>query len=571
MIKNFMNIKSLYSLLFEGEIKPMGGEIIVNKVYADLLEYKKNNSNPENAKPLEKIYEIPVKDILELDSEEILIGSIFFVNLNVRNSPRELEVADRFFDSKTKKFEQSYLEDWKQQLNNIKVEIKVVFTAPNDSRSGAFASFTKRLTKNASAMVYINAFEHDSFSTLEHEFRHGTEKANNLCLTYSKVINSGHIKEPSQIREIIDPPVQSFGTGKKKIGWAYVEPGNEQSKAVTKKNISKFVKSEPEGDEKLSELLRNLLKKGVESPSEKISDEEYTHQLIQYLGADAEYSSWKGDLLQSIMNYVQNNPQINQILTGLNNSLAAKSSNVRSQAPVADKISTVRSQAPKERRTNLEEDLSQQQTSSELASSEGIVDLSNKLIRSIIDNREILRTIDVRGDAYDFFIDVMLKLRPTEFLNSLTKDLAIRMKNYAKQKGLTYLVANTESQTQTKGKRSDASLKQREQNIQKQKQAQQQSQQQRQQIQATAKSAQELEAEFRSSAGVIPRNPRKHSPEQERDTTTGRKIVEPEIYRQKFEKWKENKKTFGGRMKNFFGFGLEESISNIKIEKIIFD
>jgi len=516
---------SLLNFLFEGEVKPLGGDQLIEKIYQDALKWAEENkdkyeSAAVNSLTEEKIYEIPIGQSLNLSSPDIANGFVFFNILNVRNNPAILKNFAKNFDYQTRKFKPEFLDQYKNAAQESNMTLKVIFDklSDNKTKGGAFfvvVSISQWKSFTAKMQIDPIARPNEKIKiTIRHELQHGAQNVNSICLAYARKLKDPKITDISTIQEIgnKDSAKGSYGVGSTVTG---LRQGDAAQKSVAKYS------ADPQGDKVMQELLKSLG-----------NDPEWA----AYLGDDFEYTTWKSDILDKIINnFVKKyasiiNPKINAINTKELGNLFSNPQAYRTYNPQQRNLAQSYIASPERRQ--LKENLhilSREPTS--------ISDLASLIMKDFLETPSLL----TNETSTDYFVKTMMSLKPKEFVRNMTIDLTQRLKNYANEIGAKQASNAEQSTTQQRGAgRSEVSKQQSQQNIQNQQTQQILARQQKQQ---TAAQQQQLEQQFRKEMNVVPRNPRKHNPANRFDDDTGQGILEPEQYREQFQQWLDSRKT----------------------------
>lgn len=509
----------LTNFLFEGEVKPLGGDQLIEEIYKDALNWREENQDKYEEAAVdslkkEKIYQIPIGPSLNLASPDIANGVVFFDALNIKDNNSLLKKASVNFDYQTRKFKPEFLEQYKNTVQKTNMSLLVVFDklSKNKSAGGAFyndVSISAWTPSTAKMQIDPIARHGEQIkSTIRHELQHGVQNINSICLAYARNLKDPKITDISSIAVI-----ESIKSAKGSYGVGSTVTGLRQNKA--EKSVADY-SADPQGDKVMQELLKSL------DPED-----------IAYLGDDFEYTTWKSDTLDKIINnFVKKYAGIlNKKIMAIN---AKEMGNVFSKPavfqtfnPEQRKIAQTMITSPQ--RKQLKENLnilSREPTS--------IADLTNLIMKDFLEYPSLLTG---KKDT-DNFVKTVMSLKPKEFVRNMTIDLVARLKNYAKEIGATMASGAEQSTTQQqRGGRTVASKQIAQQNIQKKQAAEQAAADQQSKKQQTAAQQQQLEQQFRTENDIVPRNPRKHPPEDNFDDSTGQKILEPEQYRQQFQKW----------------------------------
>lgn len=510
----------LTNFLFEGELKPLGGDQLIEEIYKDALNWREENQDKYeeaavNSLRKEKIYQIPIGTSLNLASSDIASGVVFFDALNIKNNRNLLKSASTAFDYQTRKFKPEFLEQYKNTVQKTNMSLLVEFDKLSKDKSAGGAFYVdvsiSVWEQSTSAMQLDPIARHgeEIKSTIRHELQHGAQNINSICLAYARNLKDPKITDISSIAEIESKQSAkgSYGVGSTVTG---LRQGQRAGQSVA--NYS----ADPQGDKVMQELLKSFV------PED-----------IAYFGDDFEYTTWKSDTLDQIINnFVKKhdtiiNKKIMAINTKETGNVASKPAVFQNFDPDQRKMAKTIINSPK--RKQLKENLnilSREPTS--------IADLANLIMKDFLVSPSFITGIKVT----DYFVKTVMSLKPKEFVRNMTIDLAARLKNYAKEIGATMASGAEQSTTQQqRGGRTVASKQIAQQNIQKKQAAEQAAADQQSKKQQTAAQQQQLEQQFRTENHIVPRNPRKHPPEDNFDDSTGQKILEPEQYRQQFQKW----------------------------------
>ena len=510
----------LTNFLFEGEVKPLGGDQLIEEIYKDALNWREENQDKYeeaavNSLRKEKIYQIPIGTSLNLASSDIASGVVFFDALNIKNNRNLLKSASTAFDYQTRKFKPEFLEQYKNTVQKTNMSLLVVFDKLSKDKSvgGEFyVDVSISVWEQSTSAMRIDPIARpgeEIKSTIRHELQHGAQNINSICLAYARNLKDPKITDISSIAEIESKQSAkgSYGVGSTVTG---LRQGQRAEQSVA--NYS----ADPQGDKVMQELLKSF------DPED-----------IAYFGDDFEYTTWKSDTLDKIINnFVKKydtiiNKKIMAINTKETGNVASKPAVFQNFDPDQRKMAKTIINSPK--RKQLKENLnilSREPTS--------IADLANLIMKDFLVSPSFITGIKVT----DYFVKTVMSLKPKEFVRNMTIDLAARLKNYAKEIGATMASGAEQSTTQQqRGGRTVASKQIAQQNIQKKQAAEQAAADQQSKKQQTAAQQQQLEQQFRTENDIVPRNPRKHPPEDNFDDSTGQKILEPEQYRQQFQKW----------------------------------
>jgi len=510
----------LTNFLFEGEVKPLGGDQLIEEIYKDALNWREENQDKYeeaavNSLIKEKIYQIPIGPSLNLASSDIASGVIFFDALNIKNNRNLLKSASTGFDYQTRKFKPEFLEQYKNTVQKTNMSLLVVFDklSKDKSAGGAFyVDVSISVWEQSTSAMRIDPIARpgeEIKSTIRHELQHGAQNINSICLAYARNLKDPKITDISSIAEIKSKQSAkgSYGVGSTVTG---LRQGQRAGQSVA--NYS----ADPQGDKVMQELLKSF------DPED-----------IAYFGDDFEYTTWKSDTLDQIINnFIKKydtiiNKKIMAINTKETGNVASKPAVFQKFDPDQRKMAKtiINSPTRKQLKENLNI-LSREPTS--------IADLANLIMKDFLVSPSFITGIK----GTDYFVKTVMSLKPKEFVRNMTIDLAARLKNYAKEIGATMASGAEQSTTQQqRGGRTVASKQIAQQNIQKKQAAEQAAAEQQKQKQQTAAQQQQLEQQFRTENDIVPRNPRKHPPEDNFDDSTGQKILEPEQYRQQFQKW----------------------------------
>ena len=511
----------LTNFLFEGEVKPLGGDQLIEEIYKDALNWREENQDKYEEAAVkslikEKIYQIPIGTSLNLASSDIANGVVLFNALNIKNNRNLLKKASVNFDYQTRKFKPEFLEQYKNTVQETNMSLMVVFDklSKDKSSGGAFYnSVSISAWTGSTAKMQIDPIarpEEKIKSTIRHELQHGAQNINSICLAYARKLKDSKITDISSIEEI-----ESNESAKGSYGVGSTITGLTQNEA--EKSVAKY-SADPQGDK----VMQELFKSSALDP-----------KAVAYLGDDAEYTTWKSDTLDLIINaFVKKyagilNPKIMAINAKEMGNVFSKPAVFQNFNPEQRKIAQTMITSPQ--RKQLKENLnilSREPTS--------IADLTNLIMKDFLVSPSFI----TGKENTDYFVKTMMSLKPKEFVRNMTIDLTARLKNYAKEIGATMASGAEQSTTQQqRGGRTEVSKQIAQQNIQKKQAAEQSAADQQSKKQQIAAQQQQLEQQFRTENDIVPRNPRKHPPEDNFDDSTGQKILEPEQYRQQFQKW----------------------------------
>lgn len=510
----------LTNFLFEGEVKPLGGDQLIEEIYKDALNWREENQDKYEEAAVdslkkEKIYQIPIGPSLNLASPDIANGVIFFDALNIKDNNSLLKKASVNFDYQTRKFKPEFLEQYKNTVQKTNMSLLVVFDKLSKNKSSGGSFFTAvsfDIWETSTAKMQIDPIARpgeEIKSTIRHELQHGVQNINSICLAYARKLKDPKITDISSIANIISKQSAkgSYGVGSTVTG---LRQGEQAEQSVA--NYS----ADPQGDKVMQELFKS-----------------FDSKTIAYLGDDFEYTTWKSDTLDQIINnFVKKyavilNPKIMAINRKEYGNIASKPAVFQIFDPDQRKMARtiINSPARKQLKENLYI-LSREPTS--------IADLANLILKDFLESPSLL----TGNEQTTYFVETVMLLKPKEFVRNMTIDLVARLKNYAKEIGATMASGAEQSTTQQqRGGRTVASKQIAQQNIQKKQAAEQAAADQQSKKQQTAAQQQQLEQQFRTENDIVPRNPRKHPPEDNFDDSTGQKILEPEQYRQQFQKW----------------------------------
>ncbi len=511
----------LTNFLFEGEVKPLGGDQLIEEIYKDALNWREENQDKYEEAAVkslikEKIYQIPIGTSLNLASSDIANGVVLFNALNIKNNRNLLKKASVNFDYQTRKFKPEFLEQYKNTVQETNMSLMVVFDklSKDKSSGGAFYnSVSISAWTGSTAKMQIDPIarpEEKIKSTIRHELQHGAQNINSICLAYARKLKDSKITDISSIEEI-----ESNESAKGSYGVGSTITGLTQNEA--EKSVAKY-SADPQGDK----VMQELFKSSALDP-----------KAVAYLGDDAEYTTWKSDTLDLIINaFVKKyagilNPKIMAINAKEMGNVFSKPAVFQNFNPEQRKIAQTMITSPQ--RKQLKENLnilSREPTS--------IADLTNLIMKDFLVSPSFI----TGKENTDYFVKTMMSLKPKEFVRNMTIDLTARLKNYAKEIGATMASGAEQSTTQQqRGGRTEVSKQIAQQNIQKKQAAEQSAADQQSKKQQIAAQQQQTEQQFRTENDIVPRNPRKHPPEDNFDDSTGQKILEPEQYRQQFQKW----------------------------------
>lgn len=532
-----MKTLKLLDLLFEGEVKSFGGDELIEEIYKDAIIWKEKNILNQNEMEIEpnikiatqkeseiKTYEVNLNKVLDFNNKDILIGTLFLMALNLRYGTVLFKIAK--FNPKTKTFEN--IQEFKDILGDKILKLNVLFG--NIKKPGIFLSaFSNKL------YIGINPFQENAElkMTIRHELQHAAQVINSIALHYAREFKNPKITELSQIKMIDRTPniKGAYGVGSNITGLLQGVAAEETSR--------KFIQSKKETpDVEIQNFIEDLK-----------NDPKW----FAYLADDFEYATWKSDTLDHVMRGLIVNYEdfINGILQRINSNLASKNT----RRPQSQNFQ----QENKLQETVNPEFLTKEPTS--------IADLANLIVKDIIKNP---RTFLPFSEAN--FIETIIKIKPKEFIGSFTTDLTKRLTDYANKKGFGIAASGDLTTPQQRGLGQKSTAKQQASQQRKEKQAARiatQSQIKQRDILA-ARTRKQQEEEFREETKITPRNPRKHTSDMNFDGDTGRKIVDPEQYRQQFQQWLEtkNNQTVSAsnlaerKLRNFINYIFESSDLN---------
>ena len=512
----------LTNFLFEGEVKPLGGDQLIEEIYKDALNWREENQDKYEEAAVkslikEKIYQIPIGTSLNLASSDIANGVVLFNALNIKNNRNLLKKASVNFDYQTRKFKPEFLEQYKNTVQETNMSLMVVFDklSKDKSAGGAFydaVSISGWAPNTAKMQIDPIARPGEEIkSTIRHELQHGVQNINSICLAYARKLKDPKITDISSIEEEIvseGSAKGSYGVGSNVTG---LKQGQQAEKSVA--NYS----ADPQGDKVMQELFKS-----------------FSPKAIAYLGDDFEYTTWKSDTLDLIINnFVKKYaPLINKKIMAINTkeagNIASKPAVFQNFDPDQRKMvqTIINSPTRRQLKEGFDNILSREPTS--------IADLTNLIMKDFLVDPSLL----TGEEQTNYFVKTVMSLKPKEFVRNMTIDLTARLKNYAKEIGATMASGAEQSTTQQqRGGRTEVSKQIAQQNIQKKQAAEQSAADQQSKKQQIAAQQQQTEQQFRTENDIVPRNPRKHPPEDNFDDSTGQKILEPEQYRQQFQKW----------------------------------
>jgi hypothetical protein len=539
----------LLHILFEGEVKPFGGNELVEKIYKDAIAWREKNQQNYETMPVEtdrlkptqketeeKKYNTTLGQVLNLQSRDILNGAVALNFLNLQNS-KIPDWAQKSFDLRTRSFTQQFLQNYTNVLNESQLSLTVIFAKLSANKTSMGAFYTNFFKSDSGFIMQIDPGieETEIKPTIRHELQHGSQNINGMALQYARALKNPKLTDISQL-QVID----TKGDAKGAYGVAKAVTGLRQGREA-EASAQRFAASkEASSDAGMQEFIASL----KQNP-----------KYLAYLGDDFEYTTWKSDILDQVMKTVRTYESLFlQKLQKININLTGK---VLAKPQVYRNLSSDERQSYK---PLIQQSIKLQESSGFnflTRESTSINDLANLLTKDLIENAEAL----TGNRASAFFVSTIMKLKPREFAKNISIDLTKRLVDYAKEKGLN-LAANSDTVTpQQRGLGQQAVSKQQA----AQQRAQQQAAQQRaqtvaqQQKVASANLQKQKEEAFREQMNMVPRNTRKHAPNDNFDEDTGRRIVEPEQYRQQFQQWLQTQNNQSvtpsalaeGRMKNF--------------------
>lgn len=528
---------SLYNILFEelteGEVNALGGDGLIQLINQDAAAWKEKNQDKYESMPVEnnplnpsgdseeKSYAVPLKLALNLKSKDIQNGAILLLLLNINKQSSLPDRLNQQFNFQTRTFNEQTLSGYLNALNSAKLNVIAIFAKLSDNRSALGAMYGKLYGNEMIMKIDPLAKPEENISTIRHELQHGTQNINSLALAYARALKNPKITNLSQIKRIDigrDTGGRNYGTGSQLTGL-------RQHDANSLDAYQQKVSSDPASDEGLKNYITSV---------KNSNDPEIKNQ-IAYLGDDFEYTTWKSDFLDGIMN--------NFVERNYNNIFYQKFLDINGQKISANlsKPSEYSKLSPENRkivqgfnqdRYSLKENLN---VSSRRATS--LADLANLIIKDVTVVGQADNLSGVGGA--DNFINTIMKLKPKEFIKNLATDLTKRLVDYANQKGFSAAAAADTTVAQQRGPGQQSATKQQAALARQQQQAaiqQQQAAIQQQKI-ATANAQAQQEQQFRTEMNIVPRNPRKHHPEDGFDEMTGQQIVDWQQYRQQYQQW----------------------------------
>ena len=252
----------LTNFLFEGKVKPLGGDQLIEEIYKDALNWReeiqdKYEEAAVNSLRKEKIYQIPIGTSLNLASSDIASGVVFFDALNIKDNNSLLKNASVNFDYQTRKFKPEFLEQYKNTVQKTNMSLLVVFDklSKDKSAGGAFyVDVSISVWEQSTSAMQIDPIARpgeEIKSTIRHELQHGAQNINSICLAYARNLKDPKITDISSIAEIESKQSAkgSYGVGSTVTG---LRQGQRAGQSVA--NYS----ADPQGDKVMQELLKSF-------------------------------------------------------------------------------------------------------------------------------------------------------------------------------------------------------------------------------------------------------------------------------------------------------------------------
>lgn len=212
------------------------------------------HSNTEN----KKIFNINISELLYLDKTKLL-GLPYFYYYHILNAslPKNIE---EFWDKQNNIFVDKFLSDIKDKLLPITVKTS------NDTREKAIAKAGAATKDNKSVFLmiaYLNNINPNTFKNkVAHEFRHFTQRANDICIYYGEQLKK--LKDPSKVEMInIQNIPNKSGLGRDITGIL---------KTTSKKDVFATAAGDIEYETYLADLIESYFSRLMKSPEALKSD-----------------------------------------------------------------------------------------------------------------------------------------------------------------------------------------------------------------------------------------------------------------------------------------------------------
>ena len=339
---------------------------------------KKYDQNKKNM--IEQI-EVPGKEIYYMNNLKIKNGAILFNFLNIQNvSIDQIDGFAQYWNNQTKKFDMGLID------NPQPVKLDVVIKAGGSEKlGGAGVSFDGL----PFILIYPDSHVSDEQlkNTIRHELQHTAQKINGTALNYGEQL----VKENGNFSKITKIKISAgeFGTGSQKTG------------------------------------LRQISAK--DAVARGISEEERTKR---YLGDDFEYETWLSDMLSDLLTFAIKN----RFITFFDFRLALLKEKFANFGNFPSKMNEAAS-AELQGILNLskQQNVQPKQMINWIKNTKSFNQISIDIIQKVLkDESELTRFATASGiPLYVNAVELLSKLRKTEFTSDLIKNFEIKLREYA--------------------------------------------------------------------------------------------------------------------------------------------